>query len=95
MWRLPAHEALRSFDTSSHLWWSGPPRTFDLSRRDDRLRTYEIVPREGNPTDIEEIVDGVLLCEAWADLLLPPDLRIAWSHLVAFDTHRTTMRSAS
>ena len=35
-----------------------------------RPRAYEIVLREGTPSD-EGVVDGVLLCEAWPDLVLP------------------------
>ncbi len=95
LWRLPAHKALRSFDTSPHLWWSGPPRTFDLSRRDERLRAYEMVLREGNPSDIEEIVDGVLLCEAWPDLVLPRSLRSAWEPLIGTERDAVTLRTAS
>lgn len=95
LWRLPAHKALRFFDTSPHLWWSGPPRTFDLSRRDDRLRAYEIVLREGNPADIEEIVDGVLLCEAWPDLVLPRSFRSAWEPLIATERGTATLPTAS
>lgn len=88
LWRLSPSEALRSIDAAPHLWWSGPPRTFDLARRDDRLRAYEIVLREGTPEDIEQIVDEVLLCEAWPDLVLPRSLRSAWTPLVnsAHDT---------
>lgn len=82
LWRLPAAEALRQFETGTHLWWSGPSRTFDLSQRSDRLRAYEIVLREGTPEDIAAVVDEVLLCESWRDLVLPADLRDAWQPLV-------------
>jgi transcriptional regulator with XRE-family HTH domain len=83
LWRLDPERALRRFEPAVHLWWSGPPRTFDLSRRADRCRLYEIVLREGHPEDIESVVDGVLLCEAWPDLVLPRALRAAWSPLLA------------
>jgi len=82
LWRLPAHEALREFETTTRLWWSGPSRTFDLSHRPERLRAYEIVLREGTPDDIAAVVDGLLLCEAWRDLVLPADLRNAWLPVV-------------
>lgn len=82
LWRLAPAQALASFDAAAHLWWSGPPRRFDLAARLSRLRAYEIVLREGAPADIEQIVDGVLLCEAWADLVLPRELSAAWDHLV-------------
>lgn len=83
LWRLDPWRALARFDPGAHLWWSGPPRSFDLAVREERLRAYEIVLREGSPTDIDQVVDGVLLCEAWAELVLPRDLRSAWDPLVA------------
>lgn len=82
LWRLDARTALRRFDPGVHLWWSGPRRIFDLSDRVQRLRAYEVVLREGRPDDIVGVVDGLLLCESWGDLVLPRDLRAAWRHLV-------------
>lgn len=82
LWRLGPTDALGEFEPTVHVWWSGPPRTFDLSVRADRLRAYEIVLREGAPADIEAVVDGVLLCEAWPDPVLPRELRSAWANLV-------------
>lgn len=83
LWRLPVAAALGSFEPGVTLWWSGPSRTFDLARRGDRLRLYEIVLREGRSTDIESVVDGLLLCEAWPDLVLPRRLEAAWAPLVS------------
>ncbi len=82
LWRLAAEDALARFEPGIHLWWSGPARTLDLAHRAQRLRAYEIVLREGGPEDIERIVDGVLLCEGWPDLVLPPELRSAWQPLI-------------
>ncbi|MCB1029586.1 MAG: helix-turn-helix transcriptional regulator [Microthrixaceae bacterium] len=95
LWRLPPSEALQRFEPGHHVWWSGPPRVFDLALRADRLRAYEIVLREGSPRDIEGVVDGVLLCEAWSDLVLPPSLRVAWSRLVLDPAESPTGRVAS
>ena len=64
------------------LWWSGPKRRFDLADRADRLRLYEVVLREGGPEDIESIVDGALLVDAWPDLVLPVALRAAWQPVI-------------
>lgn len=89
LWRLPTPTALRQFEAPIHLWWSGPPRTFDLSQRGDRLRAYEVVLREGTPQDIVGIVDGLLLCETWPDLVLPADLRRPWQSLIEHE-HRAT-----
>ena len=83
LWRLPPVQALRRFQPGEHLWWSGPPRSFDLASRPARLRAYEIVLREGTSIDIEGVVDGVLLGEAWPDLVLPATLRAAWEPLVS------------
>lgn len=94
LWRLAPETALRQFEPGPTLWWSGPPRTFDLSLRGERCRLYEIVLREGRPADIEDVVDGVLLCEAWPDLVLPRALAAAWAQLVA-PPHGETGRRAS
>lgn len=85
LWRLQPSEALSIFEPAVHVWWSGPPRAFDLSVRSERLRAYEIVLREGAPSDIEAVIDGVLLCEAWPDLVLPDELRSAWADLISGD----------
>ncbi len=85
LWHLPPHQALAKISTDQHLWWSGPPRQFDLIKRGDRLRAYEIVLREGTPLDIEPMVDEVLLVEAWNDLVLPAELRQAWASLIDHD----------
>jgi len=82
LWRLPPADALRQIETATHLWWSGPPRTFDLTQRRQRLRAYEIVLREGGPDDIATTIDEVLLHEVWPDLVLPRDLRRSWQPLM-------------
>lgn len=83
LWRLNPDIALRRLEIGQPLWWSGPERSFDLARRHERLRAYEILLREGSPTDIEGAVDGLLLLEAWADLVLPRALRDAWSEVLS------------
>lgn len=95
LWRLPPAECLRRFDPGPHLWWSGPRRVLDLAQRGDRLRAFELVLREGTPRDIEAIVDGVLLCEAWPDLTLPRPLRTAWNALIAERVEPTALAEAS
>ena len=95
LWRLPTPIALRQFEAPIHLWWSGPPRTFDLSQRTDRLRAYEVVLREGTPQDIIDIVDGLLLCEAWPDLVLPAELRQPWQPLIDHENPATSEMPAA
>jgi transcriptional regulator with XRE-family HTH domain len=77
----PAH-ALATVQLPLHLDWSASPRSFDLRNRAQRARVYEIVLREGGPTDILTYVDGVLLAELWLDLVLPQEVRAAWAALV-------------
>ncbi len=43
---------------------------------------YEIVLREGVPSDILTYVDGALLVDLWDELVLPREVRTAW-HAVA------------
>jgi len=89
LWRLDPSVALRSFEPGLHLWWSEPPRSFDLALRAERCRLYEIVLREGRPEDIESLVDGVLLCEAWPELVLPRSLVASWSPLITTPSYRS------
>jgi hypothetical protein len=65
-----------------HLNWSARGRVFDLSSRADRARVYEIVLQEGRPTDILAYVDGALLLDLWADLVLPEAIRSAWTPVI-------------
>ncbi|HRW38254.1 MAG TPA: helix-turn-helix transcriptional regulator [Aquihabitans sp.] len=95
LWRLDPAVALRSFEPGLHLWWSGPARSFDLAVRAERCRLYEIVLREGRPEDIESVVDGVLLCEAWPDLVLPRALVASWTPLITTLTSDPADRIAS
>ena len=83
LWRLSPAAALRTIETQTHFWWSGPPRRFDLAVRHERARAYEVLLREGRPQDIECSVDGVLLCEVWDELVLPADLKRAWAPLIS------------
>jgi len=80
--RLPVHEALATVTLPLHLQWSGPRRTFDLSDRRQRARLYEIVLREGGPDDIRTYIDGALLVDLWPKLVLPRDVRAAWTPIV-------------
>ncbi|MGD9752561.1 MAG: helix-turn-helix domain-containing protein [Acidimicrobiia bacterium] len=82
LWRLSVRQAVRVLTPGLELWWSGPARSFDLADRADRLRAYEVVLREGTPEAIEAVVDGALLIDGWADLVLPAELRRAWQPLI-------------
>lgn len=80
--RLPVAEAVGRVELPIHLEWSARDRAVDLSDRRQRLRAYEVVLREGRPVDIERYVDGALLVDAWPDLVLPRQIRVAWQPLI-------------
>ncbi|MGH9235559.1 MAG: hypothetical protein ACRD0R_19740 [Acidimicrobiales bacterium] len=63
--------------------WSGPARVYDLSRRADRARVYELVLAEGNADDVRRYVQLDELVELWPDLVLPGHVRRAWSEWLA------------
>lgn len=77
--RLSPAQALATVQLPLHLYWSTASRSFDLRDRAQRARVYEIVLREGGPSDILTYVDGVLLTELWPDLVLPSEVRAAWA----------------
>lgn len=62
--------------------WSQPGRVFRLADRGDRARVYEMVLREGGSDDVLAYVDGNLLVDLWPELVLPRDVRAAWSPLI-------------
>lgn len=80
--RLEPAQALATITLPLHLNWSAPARRFDLRNRADRARVYEIVLREGAPEDILAYVDGVLLVDIWGELVLPRDVRAAWTPVI-------------
>jgi transcriptional regulator with XRE-family HTH domain len=82
LWRLPIHDAFAEVTLPLGLNWSRPGAVFRLSDRRQRARCYEIVLREGTPTDLLRYVDGALLIDLWPDLVLPRDVRAAWQPLI-------------
>lgn len=80
--RLPIERALAVVELPLRLNWSQPGRVFRLSDRGDRARVYETVLREGAPQDVVDYVDGTLLVDLWSELVLPRDVRAAWSPLI-------------
>ena len=82
---LPSLEpavALRRLELPLHLEWSKKDRHVDLADRRQRARAYETVLREGRPEDLAGIVDGALLIDLWAELVLPHRIRDAWQPLI-------------
>lgn len=81
-WRLPTERAFAEVSLPLSLNWSMPDSTFRLANRRQRARCYEIVLREGLPADIRAFVDGALMVDIWAELVLPREIHTAWQPLV-------------
>ena len=66
-----------------HIRWSEPSVAYDLGHREDRMRVYEQVLREGTSDDVRYYVDPDELDELFDDLVLPRYVRRAWSDWIA------------
>jgi transcriptional regulator with XRE-family HTH domain len=82
LWRLDPEAAFAEVVLPLELSWSAPGRPFALRDRRQRARLYEVLLREGQPADLQRWVDGVLLVDAWPDLVLPRALRAAWQPVI-------------
>ncbi len=51
---------------------------FDLRRRPQRRRLYELLMRRGQPDELIDWIDGALLVELWDDLKILEVIRQAW-----------------
>jgi hypothetical protein len=63
----------------THVRWSGAPKIYDLDVRQDRIRVYEQVLREGTTDDVRFYVDIDQLIDLWDELVLPRSVRQAWA----------------
>ncbi|MDQ1732076.1 MAG: hypothetical protein QOK10_2235 [Pseudonocardiales bacterium] len=80
--QLPTEQALATVQLPLQLNWSDPGRTYRMVERTDRARVYESVLSEGTADDVLTYIDGTLLVDLWPELVLPRDLRAAWSPLI-------------
>jgi hypothetical protein len=60
-----------------HVRWSGSPKTYDLDVRQERIRVYEQVLREGTVEDVRFCVDVDQLIDLWTECVLPRSVRQA------------------
>lgn len=52
--------------------------SFDLRRRPQRRRLYELLLRRGQPDELIDWIDGALLVDLWPELKVPEPIRQAW-----------------
>ncbi len=82
LWRLPLGDAFATVVLPLRFNWSTPGSAVALGDRRHRALCYEVVLQEGMPADMLRYVDGALLVDLWADLVLPTELRSAWQPLI-------------
>ena len=83
LWRLDPERAFRTvvLPGPDHNW-PVPRRPYYLRDRADRARAYELILREGSPSDLLDYIDGALLVDIWKELDLPDPIRRAWQPLI-------------
>jgi transcriptional regulator with XRE-family HTH domain len=83
LWRLDPGRAFQTvlLPGPQHKW-AVPRRQYYLHDRTDRARAYELILREGRPSDLLDFIDGALLVDIWDDLELPDPIRRAWQSLI-------------
>ncbi|MGQ0743966.1 MAG: hypothetical protein ACT4OS_06450 [Acidimicrobiales bacterium] len=77
-----ATKASGVIELPGHVRWSGPAKRYNLRDRRDRARVYEQVLREGTEDDVRYYVEGEKLLDMWEELVLPAEVRRAWSSWV-------------
>ena len=75
---LPLFTSQSTVSLPLGLNWSRPGAEFRLRDRRERARCYEVVLREGAPSDLLRFIDGALLVDLWEELVVPRDVRAAW-----------------
>jgi len=55
---------------------------FDLRRRPQRRRLYELLLRRGQPDEMTDWIDGALLVDLWDDLKIAEAIRQAWQPVI-------------
>ena len=82
LWRLAVEDAIATVTLPIGVNWSRPGASFDLRDRRQRARCYEVVLREGTEDDLRRFVDGALLVDLWAELVVPREIRAAWQPVI-------------
>ena len=83
LWRLDPERAFRMvLLPGPDQDWPVPRRPYYLHDHTDRARTYELILREGSPSDLLDYIDGALLVDIWRELNLPDPTRRARQPLI-------------
>ena len=82
LWRVPTPQCFARVQVWFFRSLTGGKDIWDLADRQDRIEFYEIALQQGTDDLMEATVDGALLVEAWADMIIPDDLRAAWQPAV-------------
>jgi hypothetical protein len=70
--------------------WGDPVGSFDMDIRNDRMRVYEQVLREGTEADVRYFVNPDELVDVFEALVLPPHVRRSWEEwFERHDFHRS------
>jgi transcriptional regulator with XRE-family HTH domain len=95
LWRLDPDRAFSTvlLPGADH-HWSVQRRLYYLHDRTDRARAYELLLREGRPSDLLDYIDGALLVDIWAELDLPDPIRRAWQPLIRKTLPKRRRRAA-
>ena len=77
LWRGKLPECFAKVYLDDAIRFRGVTR-FDLRRRPQRRRLYELLMRRGRPDELIDWIDGALLVDLWPDLKVPEPIRQAW-----------------
>ena len=81
LWRGKLPECFAKLYLDDAAWFHGV-RSFDLRRRPQRKRLYELLMRRGQPQELIDWIDGALLVDLWDELTIPQAIRKAWQPAV-------------
>lgn len=81
LWRGKLPECFSKVYLDDEMRFRGVAK-FDLRRRPQRRRFYELLLRRGKPAELMDWIDGALLVDLWDELKIPEAIRRAWQPAV-------------
>ena len=82
LWRGKLPECFSKVYLDDEIRFRGVAK-FDLRRRPQRRRFYELLLRRGKPAELMDWIDGALLVDLWDELKIPEAIRRAWQPAVS------------